>query len=90
MTRTAIIFIWALHGSWNRSEKIGYAVWRAKINAAADSVENYEPFVEGWLRDGGVSGRPVDVLFLENGDMLVSDDFADSIYRIRKTDGAVS
>ena len=80
----------ALHGSWNRSEKIGYAVWRAKINAAADSVENYEPFVEGWLRNGGVSGRPVDVLFLENGDMLVSDDFADSIYRIRKTDGAVS
>lgn len=44
---------------------------------------SYEPFATGWLRrDGSVGGRPVDVLLLDDGSMLVSDDSAGAIYRI--------
>lgn len=71
----------ALRGSWNRSEKIGYAVNRAVIEG--NSVSEYKPFASGWLRqDGTVYGRPVDVAFLANGDLLVSDDFLGMLYRI--------
>ncbi len=73
----------ALHGSWNRSEKSGYAVYRAKVDGG--EVSGYEPFVEGWLsKDGSVSGRPVDVIFLTDGGMLISDDFAGVVYRVVK------
>ncbi len=75
----------ALHGSWNRSEKTGYTVHRAALNETGDSITDYSAFVEGWLRnDGSVAGRPVDIVFLENGDMLISDDFAHVIYRVSK------
>jgi glucose/arabinose dehydrogenase len=43
---------------------------------------SYKPFAEGWLDDGDVWGRPVDIELLPDGSMLVSDDFADAIYRI--------
>jgi glucose/arabinose dehydrogenase len=43
----------------------------------------YETFASGWLHDEKVSGRPVDLLVLADGSMLVSDDYADKIYRIR-------
>ena len=75
----------ALHGSWNRSEKTGYAVYRAEIGEDG-GVSGYAPFVEGWLReDGAVLGRPADVVFLADGNMLISDDFSGAIYRISKT-----
>ncbi len=75
----------ALHGSWNRSEKVGYAVYRAKIGENG-AVSDYAPFVEGWLgADGSVSGRPVDAVFLADGGMLISDDFAHAVYRVDKT-----
>ena len=74
----------ALHGSWNSSQKVGYAIYRAAIknnNEAAD----YEPFITGWLdANENVYGRPVDILFLSNNEMLISDDFANVIYRVYK------
>ncbi|MGI9296804.1 MAG: PQQ-dependent sugar dehydrogenase [Gammaproteobacteria bacterium] len=74
----------ALHGSWNRSVKTGYAVYRAAVRADG-GVSGYAPFLEGWLRaDESVSGRPADVIFTEDGDLLVSDDFAHAVYRARK------
>jgi glucose/arabinose dehydrogenase len=75
------IFI-AEHGSWNRSEKIGYRLMLATLNG--NEVTSYEPFAEGWLdqEEDDVWGRPVDVEFLPDGSMLLSDDFADVIYRI--------
>ena len=74
----------ALHGSWNRSEKIGYAVHRAALQG--EKVVEYSPFVTGWLRpDESVLGRPVDVVRLEDGALLVSDDHANVVYRISKT-----
>jgi len=42
-----------------------------------------EIFAEGWLKaDGSVMGRPVDLLELKDGSLLVSDDYSGFIYRI--------
>ena len=73
------IFI-AQHGSWNRSEKIGYQVGVVRLEG--NKAVGYETFAEGWLKDGQVSGRPVDVQVMPDGALLVSDDFAGAIYRI--------
>ena len=73
------IFI-AQHGSWNRSRKIGYRVMRVELKDGQPA--RYLPFVEGWLRDEQVWGRPVDVLEMPDGALLVSDDLAGVIYRI--------
>jgi glucose/arabinose dehydrogenase len=47
-------------------------------------VISYEPFATGWLntKSDDVSGRPVDLEMLPDCSMLVSDDYADVIYRI--------
>jgi glucose/arabinose dehydrogenase len=42
----------------------------------------YEPFATGFYRGDDVFGRPVDLLMLQDGSMLVSDDQSDAIYRI--------
>ncbi len=73
------IFI-AEHGSWNRSKKAGYRV--TMVTLADGNPIAYEPFAAGWLQGESVSGRPVDLLVLDDGSMLVSDDFAGKIYRI--------
>ena len=74
------IFI-AKHGSWNRSIPIGYDVTVAKLNG--NDIASYTTFAEGWLRpDHSVIGRPVDVLQMPDGALLVSDDFNGAVYRI--------
>ena len=71
----------AEHGSWNRSVPIGYRVMLVKLNG--NEVVSYEVFADGWLGDNrSVSGRPVDVLVMPDGALLVSDDYAGCIYRI--------
>ena len=47
-------------------------------------VDNHTVFASGWLREGDQSvwGRPVDVLFHPDGSLLVSDDYANAVYRI--------
>jgi glucose/arabinose dehydrogenase len=74
------IFI-AEHGSWNRSTPIGYRVMLVRLEG--DRAVSYEPFAEGWLQGSRAWGRPVDLLLLPDGSLLVSDDRADVIYRIR-------
>jgi glucose/arabinose dehydrogenase len=70
----------AEHGSWNRSDKVGYRISLVRMR---DGVPvSYEAFAEGWLKDGNVSGRPVDLLTLADGSMLVSDDHGGRIFRI--------
>jgi len=70
----------AEHGSWNRSKKIGYRISMVRLqNGAAVS---YDVFAQGWLQGQKVTGRPVDLLVLPDGSMLVSDDDAGKIYRI--------
>jgi glucose/arabinose dehydrogenase len=73
------IFI-AEHGSWNRSTPIGYRVVVARVRG--DEIVSTEVFAEGWLRPKGPWGRPVDVLELPDGSLLVSDDHAGAIYRV--------
>ena len=75
------VFI-AEHGSWNRSEKIGYRVTLVKLDAAGQRALGYEVFAEGWLQNDEVNGRPVDVLVAPDGSLLVSDDKQGAIYRI--------
>jgi glucose/arabinose dehydrogenase len=73
------IFI-AEHGSWNRSTPIGYRVSLVRLENG--KPQGYEVFAEGWLSDGEAWGRPVDVLVMPDGALLVSDDKAGAIYRI--------
>lgn len=72
----------AEHGSWNRSEKTGYRVIHVKLND--NKVVNVEPLITGWLNkeEDEAWGRPVDVLMLPDGSLLISDDYADAIYRV--------
>jgi glucose/arabinose dehydrogenase len=73
------IFI-AEHGSWNRRNKIGYRLRLVRIKN--NKVVKQEVFAEGWLEEDKIWGRPADLLVMPDGALLVSDDFADVIYRI--------
>lgn len=68
------------HGSWNRSKKIGYRI--STVTLDNNKAVSYEPFMTGFLQKDENWGRPVDVLQLPDGSILVSDDFAGAIYRI--------
>jgi len=72
----------AEHGSWNRSKKSGYRVMMAKIEGG--KVVEHRVFAEGFLDvpSDNAWGRPVDVLEMPDGALLVSDDHANAIYRI--------
>ena len=77
------VFI-AQHGSWNRSKKSGYRVTYVPIDGGKAGAQAV--FAEGWLRsDESAWGRPADVLSMPDGSLLVSDDLAGAIYRIRYT-----
>jgi glucose/arabinose dehydrogenase len=70
----------AEHGSWNRSKKIGYRITLVQIRDG--HAASYDVFAEGWLDGEKAWGRPVDLLQLPDGSILVSDDHAGAIYRI--------
>ncbi len=73
------IFV-AEHGSWNRSVPIGYRVITVTVEKG---LPVRKVFADGWLSDDGtVLGRPVDLLVMPDGSLLVSDDMAGLIYRI--------
>jgi glucose/arabinose dehydrogenase len=78
--RNSIIL--AEHGSWNRSRKSGYRVMLAQLEG--NRVAAYEPLIEGWLDPAtdGVTGRPVDVETLDDGSLLVTDDYRGAVYRV--------
>ncbi len=74
--------ILAEHGSWNRTQKSGYKLSLVRLNEQGACI-SYETFAGGWLQpDESVWGRPVDLEHLPDGSLLVSDDYADAIYRI--------
>ncbi|WP_102529647.1 PQQ-dependent sugar dehydrogenase [Shewanella sp. 10N.286.51.B7] len=73
------IFI-AQHGSWNRSSKVGYRIMQVTLDG--NKVSDYQPFATGWLQGEVSWGRPVAVLTMPDGSMLVSDDAANAVYRI--------
>jgi len=72
----------AQHGSWNRTDPIGARVMFTGVNPDG-SVGETMVFASGWLnKNGEYDGRPVDVAQMKDGSILVSDDFANAIYRI--------
>ncbi|MBS1555707.1 MAG: sorbosone dehydrogenase family protein [Bacteroidetes bacterium] len=75
--------ILAEHGSWNRTKKNGYQLSLVKVDVSGKAT-SYTAFATGWKDDAKQTnwGRPVDVLVMPDGSMLVSDDGAGVIYRI--------
>jgi len=72
----------AQHGSWNRTTPVGARVMFTPVNADGSAGET-EVFADGWIdANGEYLGRPVDVVELRDGSILVSDDLAGAIYRI--------
>lgn len=71
----------ARHGSWNRSEKVGYDIVRVQFDQDG-KVKGMQPFITGWLQGQEEWGRPSDVMQLPDGSLLIADDKANAIYRI--------
>jgi glucose/arabinose dehydrogenase len=76
----------AEHGSWNRNIAIGYRIALVQVYSTNEAVR-HEVFASGWLQNENTPeqyfwGRPNHLLFLQDGSMLVSDDFASAVYRI--------
>ena len=71
----------ARHGSWNRSAKFGGDVVAIFLNKDG-TVKSSEPFITGFIDNNNYIGRPVDVEFMADGSMLLSDDWNGAIYRI--------
>jgi len=81
----------AYHGSLNRSEPRGYKVVRFELdkNGLPSEVlaKEGEDFITGFYDGKNTLGRPVDLKFSPDGDILyVSDDSAGIIYRVAPTD----
>jgi glucose/arabinose dehydrogenase len=74
------IFV-ARHGSWNRSKKFGGDIVVVKLNKDG-TVKSMEPFITGFLENNSYIGRPVDVMQMKDGSLLVSDDWNGAVYRI--------
>ena len=73
--------ILATHGSWNKTSKVGFNLMQVTVDAQGRAAK-YEPFAEGWSDSKSFWGRPVDVLVMPDGALLVSDDVAGALYRI--------
>ncbi len=76
----------ALHGSWNRTRKDGYAV--VSLHWRPDGTIVERDFLTGFLEDEQAIGRPVDVAEGPDGAFYVSDDYAGAIYRVAFGDAA--
>jgi glucose/arabinose dehydrogenase len=70
----------AEHGSWNRSAPLGYRIAIVRVQQGTSSGQ--EVFAAGFLDGTEVRGRPVDLLELADGSLLVSDDLQGKLYRI--------
>ena len=75
----------ALHGSWNRDLRTGYKIIRIKFDKQGKPVGGYDDFLVGWMLGENrpeVWGRPVGLLVLADGSMLITDDGANKIWRV--------
>jgi glucose/arabinose dehydrogenase len=54
------------------------------------SVRSQEPFLTGFIQNNGYVGRPVDVLVMKDGSLLVSDDHLGAVYRVSYGGGEVA
>ena len=73
----------ARKGSWNRSKKFGYDVVAVRANPDGSNAQ-VTPFVTGFLDAGSdqMWGRPVYLMQMPDGAMLLADEQVGAIYRI--------
>jgi len=75
----------AFHGSWNRAFRTGHKVVRVRMKNGVPTGD-YEDFPVGFIADDGNAwGRPVGLVELSDGSLLLSDDGANLVYRISYT-----
>src|SRR5690606_4157045 len=77
------------HGSWNRTELVGYKVLFVPFKNGEPAGEP-EDFLTGFIKDkekNEVYGRPVGVTVLSDGALLVMDDSSNTIWRIGVNEG---
>ena len=75
----------AEHGSWNRARRTGYKIICVPIKEGKATGE-YEDFMTGFVTDArDVWGRPVGMTVDSQGSLLMVDDGANSLWRIRYT-----
>lgn len=75
----------AMHGSWNRAKLSGYKIARVRFKNGKLVRNEFEDFVTGWLPDENsneVWGRPVGLLVLGDGSLLITDDGGRKIWRV--------
>jgi glucose/arabinose dehydrogenase len=79
----------ARHGSWNRKPASGYDVVYVAFDALGNPVGKPKSVLTGFLKDDGTTrGRPTWVEWAGDGSLLVSDDTAGIIWRVRAPDAA--
>jgi glucose/arabinose dehydrogenase len=74
----------AFHGSWNRAERTGYSITYIPFKDGKPQ-SGPQNFLTGWMLDPGkreVWGRPVGLLQMPDGSLLVTDDGGGKIWRI--------
>lgn len=74
----------ALHGSWNRSQRVGQSVVFVPFKDGKPSGA-METFLSGWMLGPDkreVWGRPTGIFEMKDGSLLVSDDGGNKIWRI--------
>jgi glucose/arabinose dehydrogenase len=79
----------ALHGSWNRDKRTGYKIIRIRFKNGKP-VGGYDDFITGWMLgedNPEVWGRPVGLLTLKDGSLLITDDGANKIWRVSYAKG---
>jgi glucose/arabinose dehydrogenase len=75
----------ALHGSWNRAQRVGYSVAFVPFKDGKPTVAEAQEFLSGWMLDPDkreVWGRPTGILQMKDGSLLVSDDGGNKVWRI--------
>ncbi|MBT5185459.1 MAG: sorbosone dehydrogenase family protein [Kordiimonadaceae bacterium] len=73
----------AEHGSWNRSDDAGHTGNRVTmVSIENNKAVKYETLISGWLQNNSSWGQPTDILQLNDGSFLISDDEANAIYRV--------
>jgi glucose/arabinose dehydrogenase len=77
------------HGSWNKTHKQGGDIEVAWLKPDG-TVKTIKPFLEGFLQDNKYIGRPVDILQMPDGALLISDDWNGAVYRLSYSSSQVS
>ncbi|MEK7103605.1 MAG: PQQ-dependent sugar dehydrogenase [Patescibacteria group bacterium] len=73
----------SLHGSTVRSSRVGYKIVRFSFDKDNNPLGPAD-FITGFLHGQTIIGRPVDLIFDTNGNLYISDDWNNVVYRVKK------